>query len=100
MAVQESNFLTDNSFDLLIDHRNSMMVKSSYVMHWANSLDGSSFGLYLIDNMAIVGRLSDSAVAGCHWNLQQRMLTMLSVYGSLPPVFQNRKRNEFENWLK
>ena len=84
-VVQVNNSLTDNFYDLLIDHRNSMMVRSSFVMHWANSLDGSSFGLYLIDNMAKVDRLSDNVVVVCHSNLLQRMSTMLFVYDSLPP---------------
>lgn len=85
VAAQVNNSLTDKFYDLLIDHRNLMTVRSSFVMHSANSLDGSSFGLCLIDNTARDGRLFDNVVVGCRSNLLQRM-TMLSAYDSLPPV--------------
>lgn len=97
MAVQVNNSLTDKFYDLLIDHRNLMTVRSSFVMHSVNSLDGSSFGLYLIDNTAIVDRLFDNVVVGCHSNLLQRMLTMLFVYDSLPPVHHVNEMKKKEN---
>jgi hypothetical protein len=64
-----------------------MTVKSSFVMRSANSLDGSSFGLCLIDDSrARDAHLSDTSAAEYRSSLLRHMSTMLFVFGSLPPV--------------
>lgn len=62
-----------------------MMAKSSFVLHSADSLDGSSFGLSLNDNMAIVAHLFDIVVVEYRLH-PQRHRTRSFVYGSLPPI--------------
>lgn len=79
-----------------MDHQSLMMAKSSFVLHSADSLDGSSFGLHLTDNMAIVAHLFDNVAAEYRLHPRRHMMRS-SVYGSLPPIKSFYFSKEREN---
>ena len=67
-----------------MDHRNLMRAKSSFVLHFADSLDGSSFGLHSTDNKAISAHLSDILAAEYRLHPPLHKLKLFA-YDLLPP---------------